>query len=141
MSDIKLGDIFLVTEADSVTAFWRGIADTRHVLLCSMLASAFNEVPLLRDRFMALASEIAGQHASAASTPPPWWAELPCMTCESPQAADVRHACAQVQELSQLALSPSGVPLNCCRVKTVGAMGVPDTPPAASPPRARRHWY
>jgi hypothetical protein len=141
MSDIRLGDIFLVTEEDSVTAYWRGVSDTKHVLLCAMSATAFNEEPPLRDRFLALASEIAGHRARSITTTPPWWSELPCMSCEAPQAADVRHACAQVTELSQLALSPSGVPLNCCRVKTVGAMGVPaDRPsPAPTPRRSSRY--
>jgi hypothetical protein len=43
--------------------------------------------------------------------------EVPCWTCQRPQAADVRH---QLSSSSAMpALSPSGFPLMCCRVTHV----------------------
>jgi hypothetical protein len=136
----KLGDIFLTVEADSISAFWRGTNDTKHVQLCTMLAPVFNEAPPLRDRFLALASEIAAHHhqRSITNATPPWWSELECATCKNPQAADVLHQAAQVTELSALQLSPSGRPAACCHVKTLAAMGAPDMPSSAPTPRAQR---
>ena len=145
MSDIRLGTIDFVTTADSHAAFWRGAADTEATLLCSVKASAVAD-PEVRDKFHALASAVAGHIAygsTAVAVAPsaPWYADLECMRCTSPQSADVRLACAQVQELAELALSPSGRPLTCCKVHVVGAMGVPDMPPAAPPPRRARRWF
>jgi hypothetical protein len=145
MSDIRLGTIDFVATADSHTAFWRGAADTEATLLCSVKASAVAD-PEVRDKFHALASAVAGHIAygsTAVAVAPsaPWYADLECMRCTSPQSADVRLACAQVQELAELALSPSGRPLTCCKVHVVGAMGVPDMPPAAPPPRRARRWF
>jgi hypothetical protein len=147
VSDIRLGDISFVDTADSHGAFWRGAADTEATLLCSVKGSAVAD-PEVRDKFHALAAAVAGHLArgSAAVTAAPsarWYADLECMKCTSPQSADVKYACAQVQELAELALSPSGRPLTCCKVHTVGAMGIPDMPSPAPPPRARRsrRWY
>ena len=145
MSDIRLGTIDFVTTVDSHTAFWRGAADTEATLLCSVKTSAVAD-PEIRDKFHALASAVAGHIAygsTAVAVAPsaPWYADLECMRCTSPQSADVRLACAQVQELAELALSPSGRPLTCCKVHVVGAMGVPDMPPAAPPPRRARRWF
>ena len=145
MSDIKLGTIDFVDAADGHAAFWRGAADAEATFLCSVKASAVAD-PEVRDKFHALASAVAGHIAygsTAVAVAPsaPWYADLECMRCTSPQSADVRLACAQVQELAELALSPSGRPLTCCKVHVVGAMGVPDMPPAAPPPRRARRWF
>ena len=146
MSDIRLGDISFVDTADSHGAFWRGPADTEATLLCSVKASAIVD-PEVRDKFHALASAVAAHHvrgSPAVGVAPSarWYESLPCMACSQPQADDVRHLCGQVTELSELQLSPSsGLPVVCCKVHVVGAMGVPNMPPAA-PPRARaRRWF
>jgi hypothetical protein len=146
MSDIKLGTIDFVDTADCHTAFWRSPADVEATLLCSVRASAVVD-PEVREKFHALAAAVAGHiaYGSAAVAAAPsarWYESLPCMTCSQPQADDVRHLCGQVTELAELQLSPSsGLPIGCCKVHVVGAMGVPNMPPAA-PPRARaRRWF
>jgi hypothetical protein len=141
MSDIRLGDISFVDTADSHGAFWRGAADTEATLLCSVKVTAVAD-PEVRDKFHALAAAVAGHLArgSAAVGAAPsarWYDTLPCMVCESPQAADVRHLCSQVTELSELQLSPSGLPVVCCKVHVVGAMGIPNMPSAAPAPARR----
>jgi hypothetical protein len=57
-----------------------------------------------------------------------------CSRCSEPEAAEILHWARQASDLSELRMSASGLyPLNCCRVKTVGAFGGrPDAPrPAA----------
>jgi hypothetical protein len=141
MSNIRLGDISFVDAADSHAAFWRGPADTEAVFLCSIKSGAIAD-PEVREKFHALAAAAAGHlvrgsTAIAAAPPVRWYDTLPCVTCKQPQAADVLHLCGQVTELSELQLSPSGLPVVCCKVHVVGAMGVPDMPPSAPPGRAR----
>jgi len=145
MSDINLGTIDFVNTAESHGAFWRGLADVEATLLCSVRASAVVD-PEVRDKFHALAAAVAGHlvRGSTAVTAAPagrWYDSLPCTTCSHPQAADVRHLCAQVTELAELQLTPSGLPIGCCRVRVVGAMGVPDMPPAAAPRARPRRWF
>jgi hypothetical protein len=146
MADIRLGDISFVTTADRHGAFWRGVADTEATLLCSIKASAIGD-PEVRDKFHALAAAVAGHHMHgsavvAAAPSARWYDALPCMACEHPQAADVRHLCGQVTELAELQLSPGGLPMQCCKVHVVGAMsGMPDRPPSAPPPRRARRWF
>jgi hypothetical protein len=145
MADIKLGTISFVDAADSHAAFWRGPADVEATLLCSVRASAVAD-PAVRAQFHTLAAAVAGHlaygsTAVAAAPSAKWYESLPCMTCSHPQAADVRHLCAQVTELAELQLTPSGLPIGCCRVRVVGAMGVPDMPPAAAPRARPRRWF
>jgi hypothetical protein len=146
MSNVRLGDIDFVTTADSHGAFWRGAADTEATLLCSIKASAVAD-PEVCDKFHALAAAVAGHLArgsTAVGAAPSarWYESLPCMACESPQAADVRHLCGQVTERNELQLSPSsGLPIGCCRIHVAGAMGIPNMPPAAPPPRRARRWF
>jgi hypothetical protein len=145
VSDIRLGTIDFVTTADSHGAFWRGAADTEATLLCSIKASAVAD-PEVRAKFHALAAAVAGHIAYgttvvAAAPSARWYDSLPCTTCQHPQAADVRHLCGQVTELAELQLTPSGLPIACCKVRAVGAMGIPDMPPAAPRPRRARRWF
>jgi hypothetical protein len=144
VSDIRLGTIDFVTTADSHTAFWRGAADVEATLLCSVKASAVAD-PEVRNKFQALAAAVAGHiaygtTAVAAAPPARRYDTLPCATCKQPQAADVLHLCGQVTELSELQLSPSGLPVVCCKIHVAGAMGVPNMSPAAPARRARR-WF
>jgi len=145
MSDIRLGDISFVTTGDSHGAFWRAAADTEATLLCSVKASAIVD-PAVHDKFHALAAAVAGHIAFgttvvAAAPAGRWYDTLPCTTCQHPQAADVRHLCAQVTELAELQLSPNGLPIVCCKVHAIGAMGIPDMPPAPAPARRARRWF
>ena len=60
-------------------------------------------------------------------------ADLPCLTCTALQAVDVRHAIGQgaldsTIDGSNKNKSPSGLPLMCCRIRTVGM--APESQPA-----------
>jgi hypothetical protein len=57
---------------------------------------------------------------------------LPCWSCIAPQGPDVRVwlANASDEDLANQQ-SPSGFPLCCCRVKTVGAYGLDPAPAPA----------
>jgi hypothetical protein len=52
-----------------------------------------------------------------------------CSKCNEPEAAEILHWARQASDLSELRMSASGLyPLNCCRVRIVGAFGGrPDT--------------
>ena len=141
MSDIKLGDINFVDAADCHAAFWRGAADTEATFLYSVKASAVADLEV-RDKFHALAAAVAGHHvhgstAVAAAPSARWYDTLPCATCKQPQAAEVLGRCRQVAELAAMQTAPSGLPLSCCRVHSVGVMSL-DTP--SSRPSAPARW-
>jgi hypothetical protein len=133
MADIKIGDIFFSAEGNRGCAYWRSVGDTTNVFLAAIALDAYNGDTRLQNQFLELAAAVAAhqQCAFIASKPRP--IELPCAQCTAPQAADVRHRAAQVADLNELELSPSGLPLGCCRVHVIGAFGgQPDTPrPAA----------
>jgi hypothetical protein len=124
----EVGTIHVVTEDNRAAAYWQGAGDEAPTFLCAMAADAYNSKPALRQRFMELAAMMATGGRDVVVTkvepaaPAPWYASLECMRCTSPQADDVRYACAQVQELAELATSPSGRPLACCKVRTMGQM-------------------
>jgi hypothetical protein len=146
MADIRLGEISFVDTADSHGAFWRGVADTEAILLCSIRAGAIADLEV-RDKFHALASAVAGHLARGspavgAAPSAKWYDSLPCATCKQPQAADVLHLCAQYTELHEMQLSPSGLPIVCCRIHTVGAMNLdaPSSSPPAPVRRSRRQF-
>jgi hypothetical protein len=144
MSDIRLGDISFVTTADSHGAFWRGVADSEATLLCSIKASVIGD-PEVSSKFRELAAAVAGHLArglTVGGAPSArWYDTLPCTTCEHPQAADVRHLCGQATELAELQLSPSGLPVGCCRIRAVGAMSIPDIAPTPPRPSRARRWF
>jgi hypothetical protein len=145
MSDIRLGDISFVDTADSHGAFWRGVADTGATFLCSVKAGAVVD-PEVRDKFHALAAAVAGHFVRgstvvAAAPSARWYDSLPCATCKQPQAAEVLGLCGQVAELAALQTTPSGLPLSCCRVRSVGVMSLPSSasPPVPARRMARRY--
>jgi hypothetical protein len=124
----EVGTIHVIEEDGRSCAYWCGGNDEAPTFLCAMAADTYNSKPALRQRFMELAAmmatggrEVAITKAEVAMSEP-WYASLECMRCTSPQADDVRYACAQVQELAELATSPSGRPLACCKVRTMAQM-------------------
>jgi len=59
--------------------------------------------------------------------------QLPCWTCDQPQAADVRAWLAGVSDEDiETQRSPSGWPLLCCHVKVVGTVPASNTTRAAT---------
>jgi len=141
MVDIRLGDVFFIAELDRGCAYWRATGDTANVFLAAVSLDAYNGDPQLQNQFLQLASAVAAykQRAVIAGTNKPVsrLAGLPCETCESPQGVDVRLRAMQVADINELGLSPSGLPMNCCRVHTVGVMML-DAPSSRPPAPARR---
>jgi hypothetical protein len=118
--------------------YWRASDEAADTFLCAIASGAYDTELQVRDCFAQLVSMlathyrrkfVAGAGAPAASR----LSGFPCETCAALEADDVRHAAAQVAELGQLALSPGGLPIGCCRVHIVGGMsGRPDTPRSAT---------
>ena len=49
--------------------------------------------------------------------------QLPCWTCTKPQAMDARGWLGAASDVDlEGKLSPSGYPMNCCRVQTVAVL-------------------
>ena len=129
--------VYFLREGDRGVAVWRASDDAPDRFLCSVELTAYDSDSQVRDRFAELVSVVADhfrrQHVAGAVDPSAWVDELPCSKCESPLAADVMHRARQVSDVSELELSPGGLPAGCCKRRIVGAFGGrPDTPrPAA----------
>ena len=124
----ELGTISIVEEGGRSCAYWCGVGDAGGVFLCSVDAAVYGAHAKARELLMALAAEAAshrerGVVVGKTAAVVPWWAELECAKCSSPQAGDVMHLARAVTELSELALSPGGHPMGCCKVRTVAVMG------------------
>jgi hypothetical protein len=55
----KIGDIYLRGDKSRCHAYWRPTDGTPDVCLCSIDLAAYTQHPQLRDRFVALAAEVA----------------------------------------------------------------------------------
>jgi len=142
MSENKIGDVVVLKTDTQQQAFYQ-LADGTSAFLCAIALDDY-ENPLLRERFFVLATEIVLARIRATGSnvrviqrdtaPPPEAnpnAGVPCWACKSPIAEDVRsqlHSSAA----ADIHLSPSGLPMTCCRVTAVGAFGT-----AGEPTRAR----
>jgi len=147
MPESKIGDIVVLETATEQRAFYQ-LADGTSAFLCAISLDDY-ENPLLRERFFELATEIVlvrirasgsnvtlVQRDTAPSLEANPEASLPCWSC--PRGADVRDLLRAGQDGHR---SPSGLPLICCRVTTVGAFGTAGEPtlaPPAAPRLARR---
>jgi hypothetical protein len=142
----KVGDISTFEADGQLRAFWRGSFDEVETFLAAVDATALNAQPELRDRFFELVSAVAaarahGMVAGKADLASQRFAQLPCASCDRPEAAEIRLRCGQVSDVSELELSPLGNPAGCCRRRVIGVMGVPDMPPASPPPRRMGRRY
>jgi hypothetical protein len=135
----KVGDIFTVYEGDRLAAYWRGVADGVDMFLVSIDAAICNNAPGLHDQFLRLVSATATARAhgklGGKDLVAERFAQLPCASCDRPEAAEVRLRCGQVSDVSELELSPSGTPAGCCRRRVVGVLGIPNLSPATSSAR------
>jgi hypothetical protein len=131
MSENKIGDVVVLKTETQQQAFYQ-LADGTSVYLCSLSLDDY-ENPILRERFFELATEIvltriraSGSNVTFAqrdSASPPEanpHAGVPCWACTSPIAEDVR-AQLRSSAAADIHLSPSGLPMTCCRIETVGA--------------------
>jgi hypothetical protein len=127
--------VYFTQEADRGVAYWHATDDAPGIFLCAIELGSYTD-PQVCARFAELVAVAAAYRKSKftaeVADPAARLAALPCATCENPEAADVLHLARQVADISELALSPSGYPIGCCKVHVVGAMGGrPDTPRSA----------
>jgi hypothetical protein len=131
MSENKIGDVVVLKTDTQRQAFYQ-LADGTSVFLCAIALDDY-ENPILRERFFVFATEIvlarirvSGSNAtlvqrdttSAPEANP--HAAAPCWACTSPIAEDVRTQL-RSSAAADIHLSPSGLPMTCCRVSAVGA--------------------
>src|SRR5262249_35991847 len=133
MSENKIGDV-VVLKIDTQQQAHYQLADGSSTFLCAIALDDYENV-VLREQFFALATEIVLARIRASGSdlklvqpgpaPPPEAnpnARLPCWACTSPISADVRDQL-RSSAASDIRLSPSGLPVNCCRISAVGAFG------------------
>jgi hypothetical protein len=142
MSENKIGDVVVLKSETQQQAFYQ-LADGTSVFLCALALDDYENY-LLRERFFELATEIvlariraSGGNVALAqrdTVPAPETnphAGVPCWLCTSPTSADVR-AQLRSSAAADIHLSPSGLPMTCCRVTAVGAfVGGSGTPRSA----------
>ena len=113
--------VYFLREENRGTAVWRANDGATDVYLCGVDLGAYDDAQV-RDRFAELVSVVADHfrrvHAATAVAPASRLEGLPCATCESAEAADVRFHVAQSS--GALELSPGGFPAGCCKVRAVG---------------------
>jgi len=127
--------IYFIREASVGKAVFRPAAGNAEDVFCAAVSLSAYDDPQVCEAFAALVSaitahfrrqtpvEVADRAAQIAQL-------LPCCSrCSEPEAAEILHWARQVSDLSELRMSASGLyPLNCCRVRIVGAFGGrPDT--------------
>src|SRR5262249_26817906 len=104
------------------------------IFLAALSLEAFENVAV-REEFFSLATSIVlariratGSSVTIVQRDPAPAAEanphagLPCWACTSPIAADVRSQL-RSSAASDTPLTPSGLPMSCCRVTAVGSFG------------------
>jgi hypothetical protein len=129
MSENKIGDVVVLKTETQQQAFYQ-LADGTSAFLAAISLDDY-EIPFLRERFFVLATEIVlariratgsnvrfVQRHTAPSLEANPDANLPCWSC--PRGADVRDWLRLGQDGHR---SPSGLPMNCCRICAVGAFG------------------
>src|SRR5262245_28241080 len=132
----KVGDIYIQQTEHEQRAFLHR-TDGEPVFLCAISVAGYDDVSL-REQFFSLATEIvvAEYHRSgiamtlvrrdpSASLPPEARIDLsglPCWSCTSPAAEDVRQWLRGAEQDIAGHRTPSGLPIRCCRVQVVGAM-------------------
>jgi hypothetical protein len=134
MAENKLGDIYLEKDESVCRAFWC-LPDGTPVLLCAMHLGSYETHTAIREAFANLAGTIAanldrpaGSAVTVQRAPTARQAETKldrrqfgCWTCTQPQAVGARHCLSGFSDEDILAkLSPSGLPMFCCKVATAG---------------------
>jgi hypothetical protein len=148
MSENKIGDVVVLKTETQQQAHYQ-LGDGTSAFLCAIGLDDY-ENPLLREKFFVLATEIvlariraSGGNVTLAqrdTAPPPEanpHAGLPCWTCPSPTSADVRSQL-RSSAAADIHLSPSGLPMTCCKIQTVAAVAAFGGGSAAPRPAARR---
>jgi hypothetical protein len=85
----------------------------------ALLATVSDQIRALEFRRAQIQQRIADLTAA-----PPSREGIPCWTCDSPQAVDVRHVLG-VSPNPKAATTLGGMPRGCCRVETFGTISNP----------------
>jgi hypothetical protein len=98
--------------------------------------SAYHNAPRVSQLFADLVAAVADHfrrvHVTEAVAPTSRLAGWPCETCQSLEGQELRSRVGQLSSAGEIPLSPSGLPLNCCRVQALAAFRQSDSPrPAA----------
>jgi hypothetical protein len=106
---------------------------------CSVDLSAYHNAPEVSRLFAELTAAVAAHHrrvhAVKVVAPAEQLSAFPyCSECGSPEGEEIRHLLRQGASVDQIATTPSGTPLACCRVRALGAFVQSDAPQ----PTARR---
>jgi len=117
--------------ADGTSAFLCAIAldDYENPFLCEQFFSFATEIVLARIRASGSNVTLVQRDPAPAAEANPH-AGVPCWACTSPIAEDVRSQL-RSSIAADIHLSPSGLPLTCCRISAVGVFG-----PAGKPTHA-----
>jgi hypothetical protein len=152
MSENKIGDVVVLKTDTQQQAFYQ-LADGTSAFLCALALDDY-ENPVLREQFFALATEIVLARIRASGSnvrfvqrdpaPSPETnphAGVPCWACASPIAEEVRTQL-RSSAAADIHLSPSGLPMTCCKIQTVAAVaafgGGSAAPRPAAPLPCRR---
>jgi hypothetical protein len=119
--------VYFEAQGNRGTAVWRASDDATDVYLCGVDLQAYEDAQV-RAHFASLVEVVAAYHrrthVAGTADPGAWIAELPCIKCDSPLAADVLHRARQSASLIELGLSPGGnYPAGCCKTRVVGVIG------------------
>ena len=119
--------VYFVQEGDRGTAVWRASDEAPDAFVAAVALDVYDSESEVRDRFAALVEVVAAHyrraHVVGTGKPASRLAGLPCETCEASEADDVRHRAGQVADIAELGLSPSGLPIGCCKVRTAAVVG------------------
>src|SRR5262245_16945272 len=129
MSETPIGNIAIRTTETEQRAFYQ-LADGTSVFLCAVAREDYESAPL-RQKFFDLATELVLRRVRSTRddvilvhrdpAPPPEAdanVGLPCWLCKSEIAQDVRDYL-RSSSARDVVRSPSGLPMQCCRVVAV----------------------
>jgi len=131
--------VYFSHEGSRGVATWHVIEDDTGPgeFCCAVHLGAYGDAQV-RSCFEALVGAVADfhrrTHVVVAAAPISLLAGLPCAACPSPQAEELRHLLGQGASVEQIATTPNGLPISCCRVRALGAFVQSDAPQ----PTARR---
>jgi hypothetical protein len=125
--------VYFDQQGDRGIATWHATDDADGVYCCGVDLTAYHGDPRVRELFSELTAAVAAYHRRVhvvkVAVPAEQLSAFPyCSQCQSPEAEELRHLLGQGASVDQIATTPNGTPLLCCRVRTVGAYGRSDTP-------------
>jgi hypothetical protein len=131
--------VYFDQQGDLGIATWQANADAPGIPCCSVSLGSYHASSRVRELFGELTAAVADFHrrtsAIEGATPAERLSAFPyCSECKSPEAEEIRHLLGQGASVEQIATTPNGLPLSCCRVRALGAFVQSDTPQ----PTARR---